>query len=53
MQVPVHSFGGCLRNQNVTGRIESKYDLFRTYKFCVAMENSIEGSGVMPILIGI
>ena len=43
VQVPVHSFGSCLRNQNFTGRIDSKHDLFRKYKFCIAMENSIEG----------
>ncbi len=42
--VPVHAFGPCLRNQNVTERIASKSDLFRNYKFCVAMENSIEGA---------
>ena len=42
--VPVHSFGACLRNQNVTERIAVKSDLFRKYKFCIAMENSIEGA---------
>ena len=42
--VPVHAFGPCLRNQNGTERIASKRDLFRNYKFCVAMENSIEGA---------
>ena len=46
--VPVHAFGPCLRNQNVTDRINSKVGLFRDYKFCVAMENSIEGEARCP-----
>ena len=41
--VRVDAWGPCLRNQNVTGRLESKYDTFRQYKFCIAIKNSIEG----------
>ncbi len=42
-QVPVAAFGACLHNQNMTGRLESKEKAIRKFKFCIAIENSIEG----------
>jgi len=49
--VRVDSYGSCLRNQNITGRLDSKHDTFRKYKFCIAMENSIEGDEPGTLII--
>eukprot|EP00197_Chlamydomonas_leiostraca_P010384 CAMPEP_0202860778 /NCGR_PEP_ID=MMETSP1391-20130828/2376_1 /ASSEMBLY_ACC=CAM_ASM_000867 /TAXON_ID=1034604 /ORGANISM="Chlamydomonas leiostraca, Strain SAG 11-49" /LENGTH=302 /DNA_ID=CAMNT_0049540021 /DNA_START=243 /DNA_END=1148 /DNA_ORIENTATION=- len=39
--LPVHSFGHCLRNQRIDGRGD-KINIFRMYKFCISVENSVD-----------
>lgn len=43
--IPVHSYGGCANNMGHS-RHRSKVDIFREYKFCICIENSVARSYV-------